>query len=96
MARAAQILAENGVSIEEVVQGRGMKMTGYLPACTVFITHHTAHAPLSQALAALHRQTRRFVKMWSHCLFMVRVSGHGSKKLLWQIQKNPGQKLTVY
>ena len=56
MATAAQILAENGVSIEEVVQRSRNEDDSYLPA--VFITHHTAHAPLSQALAALRQQTQ--------------------------------------
>ena len=56
MATATQILAENGVSIEEVVQRSRNEDDSYLPA--VFITHHTAHAPLSQALAALRQQTQ--------------------------------------
>ena len=56
MATATQILAENGVSIEEVVQRSRNEDDSYLPA--VFITHLTAHAPLSQALAALRQQTQ--------------------------------------
>jgi len=55
MAKATQILAENGVSIEEVVQRSRNEDDSHLPA--VFITHHTAYAPLRQALSALRQQT---------------------------------------
>ena len=52
MARATQILAENGVSIEEVVQRSSEAGDSYLPA--VFITHETEASALEAALAALN------------------------------------------
>lgn len=52
MARATQILAENGVSIEEVVQRSSEAGDSYLPV--VFITHETEASALEAALAALN------------------------------------------
>jgi homoserine dehydrogenase len=55
MAKATQILAENGVSIEEVVQRSSEADDSYLPV--VFITHQTEKANLDAALAALGQQS---------------------------------------
>ncbi len=55
MAKATQILAENGVSIEEVVQRSSEAGDSYLPV--VFITHQTEKASLDAALAALAAQS---------------------------------------
>lgn len=52
MARATQILAENGVSIEEVVQRSSEAGDSFLPV--VFITHQTDATALNSALAALN------------------------------------------
>lgn len=52
MARATQILAENGVSIEEVVQRSSEAGDSFLPV--VFITHQTEASALEAALAALN------------------------------------------
>jgi homoserine dehydrogenase len=54
MAQATQILAENGVSIEEVVQRSSQAGDSFLPV--VFITHQCAASALSAALAALEGQ----------------------------------------
>lgn len=51
MARATQILAEKGVSIEEVVQRSSEAGDSFLPV--VFITHQTESPALEAALAAL-------------------------------------------
>ena len=51
MAAATQILAENGVSIEEVVQRSSNTGDSHLPV--VFITHKIAESALNNALAAL-------------------------------------------
>lgn len=55
MAKATQILAENGVSIEEVVQRSSESDDSYLPV--VFITHQTEKPSLDAALAALEQQS---------------------------------------
>ena len=55
MAKATQILAENGVSIEEVVQRSSEAGDSHLPV--VFITHKTDKAALTAALAALSSQS---------------------------------------
>lgn len=52
MARATQILAENGVSIEEVVQRSSEAGDSFLPV--VFITHQTDATALNSALTALN------------------------------------------
>lgn len=54
MARATQILAENGVSIEEVVQRSSEAGDSFLPV--VFITHQTEAHALNEALAALRAE----------------------------------------
>ncbi len=54
MARATQILAENGVSIEEVVQRSSEAGDSFLPV--VFITHQTDAHALNEALAALRAE----------------------------------------
>ena len=54
MARATQILAENGVSIEEVVQRSSEAGDSFLPV--VFITHQTDATALNSALAALNSE----------------------------------------
>jgi homoserine dehydrogenase len=51
MAKATQILAENGVSIEEVVQRASNDGDDYLPV--VFITHEVNESELNTALKAL-------------------------------------------
>lgn len=53
MAKATQILAENGVSIEEVVQRASNDGDGYLPV--VFITHEVNESELNTALNALKK-----------------------------------------
>jgi homoserine dehydrogenase len=55
MAKATQILAEKGVSIEEVVQRSSESDDSYLPV--VFITHKTENASLNAALAVLEKQS---------------------------------------
>jgi homoserine dehydrogenase len=55
MAKATQILAENGVSIEEAVQRSSESDDSYLPV--VFITHRTEKPSLDAALAALEQQS---------------------------------------
>lgn len=55
MAKATQILLENGVSIEEVVQRSSEAGDSYLPV--VFITHQTETAAMEAALAALALQS---------------------------------------
>ena len=55
MAKATQILAENGVSIEEVVQRSSEAGDSYLPV--VFITHRIENQLLRSALIALEQQT---------------------------------------
>ena len=55
MAQATQILAENGVSIEEVVQRSSQAGDSFLPV--VFITHQCAASALTAALAALEGQS---------------------------------------
>ncbi len=55
MAKATQILAENGVSIEEVVQRSSEAGDSHLPV--VFITHQTERSALNAALAALAEQS---------------------------------------
>ena len=55
MARATQILAENGVSIEEVVQRSGETGDSILPV--VFITYQTEARALNDALSALQRES---------------------------------------
>lgn len=55
MAQATQILAENGVSIEEVVQRSSEAGDSFLPV--VFITHQCAAEALAAAIAALEGQT---------------------------------------
>ncbi len=55
MAKATQILAENGVSIEEVVQRSSEAGDSHLPV--VFITHQAESAALETALAALEQQS---------------------------------------
>lgn len=55
MAKATQILAENGVSIEEVVQRSSEAGDTHLPV--VFITHQTEKSALTAALAALEGQS---------------------------------------
>ena len=55
MAKATQILAENGVSIEEVVQRSSEAGDSHLPV--VFITHQTEKNALDAALAALAEQS---------------------------------------
>ena len=55
MAKATQILAENGVSIEEVVQRASEAGDSHLPV--VFITHQTEKAALKSALSALEQQS---------------------------------------
>jgi homoserine dehydrogenase len=55
MAKATQILAENGVSIEEVVQRSSKSDDSYLPV--VFITHQTEKSSLDAALTALEKQS---------------------------------------
>lgn len=55
MAKATQILAENGVSIEEVVQRSSEAGDSHLPV--VFITHQTEKSALTAALAALEGQS---------------------------------------
>ena len=55
MAQATQILAENGVSIEEVVQRSSEAGDSFLPV--VFITHQCAAEALVAAIAALEGQT---------------------------------------
>ena len=55
MAKATQILAENGVSIEEVVQRSSKSDDSYLPV--VFITHQTEKSSLNAALTALEKQS---------------------------------------
>ena len=55
MAQATQILAENGVSIEEVVQRSSEAGDSFLPV--VFITHQCAAEALVAAIAALEWQT---------------------------------------
>lgn len=54
MAKATQILAENGVSIEEVVQRSSQAGDRFLPV--VFITHHCEKSALRAALEALQSQ----------------------------------------
>ena len=54
MAKATQILAENGVSIEEVVQRSSEAGDSYLPV--VFITHRIENQLLRSALIALEQQ----------------------------------------
>ncbi|MDB2584700.1 homoserine dehydrogenase [Alphaproteobacteria bacterium] len=54
MAKATQILAENGVSIEEVVQRSSNDGGGFLPV--VFITHEVDESSLNNALLALQEQ----------------------------------------
>ncbi len=54
MAKATQILAENGVSIEEVIQRSSSDGGGFLPV--VFITHEVDESSLNKALAALQQQ----------------------------------------
>lgn len=54
MARATQILAENGVSIEEVVQRSSNEGDSFLPV--VFITHKVDESSLNGALEALRQQ----------------------------------------
>ncbi len=55
MAKATQILAENGVSMEEVVQRSSEAGDSHLPV--VFITHQTERSALNAALAALAEQS---------------------------------------
>jgi homoserine dehydrogenase len=54
MAKATQILAENGVSIEEVIQRSSNDGGGFLPV--VFITHEVGESSLNNALLALQEQ----------------------------------------
>ena len=54
MARATQILAENGVSIEEVVQRSSEAGDSFLPV--VFITHKAEARALEAALVALNEE----------------------------------------
>ncbi len=54
MAKATQILAENGVSIEEVVQRASNDGDGFLPV--VFITHEVDESSLDNALKALQNE----------------------------------------
>jgi homoserine dehydrogenase len=54
MAKATQILAENGVSIEEVVQRSSQAGDSFLPV--VFITHHCEISALRAAVGALEAQ----------------------------------------
>ena len=54
MAKVTQILAENGVSIEEVVQRSSQAGDSFLPV--VFITHHCEASALQTALGALKAQ----------------------------------------
>ncbi|MGC6535438.1 MAG: homoserine dehydrogenase [Parvibaculales bacterium] len=55
MAKATQILAENGVSIEEVVQRSSPTGDSYLPV--VFITHQCAASAVKAALTAFEGQS---------------------------------------
>ena len=55
MAKATQILAENGVSIEEVVQRSSEASDSHLPV--VFITHQAESAALASAIEALEQQS---------------------------------------
>ena len=55
MAKATQILAENGVSIEEVVQRSSQAGDSHLPV--VFITHQAENSAMDAALAALEQQS---------------------------------------
>lgn len=55
MAQATQILAENGVSIEEVVQRSSQAGDSFLPV--VFITHKSSAAAIAAAVAAFEGQS---------------------------------------
>ena len=55
MAKATQILAENGVSIEEVVQRSSEAGDSHLPV--VFITHQAESVALESAIEALEQQS---------------------------------------
>ena len=66
MAMATQILAENGVSIEEVVQRSSDKGGSHLPV--VFITHKVAEDALNKALITLQRKEQSEEAFCQHIL----------------------------
>ena len=66
MASVTQVLAESGVSIEEVVQRSRNASDTYLPV--VFITHKVDAAHLRAALSNLPNRTQSAIRFWL-CLF---------------------------